>query len=116
MTITANWVAARLKTRATITTVTLSTTDVDDMNGPLETTTTTDTWCRYWPTGTTETSGSDQRPRQRVDAVFAACDTVTNTSRVTLPIGTFDVEGPAEPWPDECGDLVGQVVHLVRAP
>ncbi len=110
--ITADSVARHLRSSrhrlsGTVTNVTLSDTEVDEMNQPLEVTTTTAVVFLWHPEVGSETSDGRQVSTGRRVVYLPACTTISMTSRFTYAGVTFEVDD-VEDWG------VGIVVKVVR--
>lgn len=113
--ITAASVRRLMKLTATLTTVTLSTTEVDEMNQPVEVTDTETICCWVAPAESAETGEVRQVGSTRFVGYFPKCITAYTTSRLTLGTATYEFDGPPQEWIHPVSqETVGWTANLIR--
>lgn len=95
--ITAHWVKARLRIAATLTTVTRSATERDDMNQPVEVTATTPVRCYLEPKASSEATAGEVVGTARFTGYLPACVDITGADRLTVLGAVYELDGPPEP-------------------
>lgn len=113
--ISAQWLRRKLVLRGVLTTVSMSTTDRDDMNRPVEVTTTKSIRFLMHPEQGAEVNDSQQVGTRRMVGYFDSCDQIATTSRLTYGGIEFEFVEPPRPWisPHNC-EVVGQTATFVR--
>ena len=95
--ISAKWVNSRLRIPATLTTVTRSETERDDMNRPVETTKTTSTCCFMEAKNSDEVTAGQMVGTARFTVWLPACVDVTGADRLDVLGATYELDGPPRP-------------------
>jgi len=96
--ITASSVRRLMRLQATLTTVSLSTTEFNEMNQPVEVTTTETICCWIAPAESSETGESRQVGSTRFVGYFPTCITAYTTSRLTPAPAPYEFDGPPQEW------------------
>lgn len=113
--ITASSARRLMKLQATLTTVSPSATDVDEMNQPVEVTATETICCWVAPEQSAETSETRQVGSSRFVGYFPKCITAYTTSRLTLGTATYEFDGPPQQWiHPRSQETIGWTANLIR--
>ena len=113
--ITATSVRRLMRLQATLTTVSMSTTEVDEMNQPLEVTTTSTICCWVAPEESSETGESRQVGSTPFVGYFPTCITAYTTSRLTLGTAIYEFDGPPQEWIHPLSrETIGWTAKLIR--
>ena len=91
--ITAQWVRSRLRIAATLTTVTKSSTERDDMNRPVEVTVDTAVRCYLDPQTSAETSDGQVVGTAKFVGYVPACVDVSGADRLTVLGAPYEIVG-----------------------